>query len=551
MAKRKREVVQDNALARGGKAAKIASSPAASNKTSANQLHRAAEAKASAGKTAAADKHNGTVTVLDANDRDSPITVQIVTGSYERVLHGITATIPPAVSSPTQNGDADTEVHFADTFLFDAHASPIRCLALSPPSDNADSASQKIILASGDKDGRVNLYHLSNAPPPVGAAPNLPNLAGHAVAQNPRNRELGILTHHTRSVAALHFPTRAKLLTCAEDNTLAILRTRDWAVLSTIKAPDPKVSNQPSGDTKEQGKGNVGMNDFAVHPSTKLMVSVGKGERCMRLWNLVTGKRAGVLSFERELLKEVGERVFGSHGGEGNRVEWDTAGEEFAIAFERGAVVYGMDCNPQALIRPSPPTKIHQLRYLPLSTASKSRNILAISTEDGRILFFPTDASSASSPTPSAPSTDRNRTSTTVPHCSLLAQLGGHTTASAERIKDFDILYLPSSPPDAEQSLLFTTASSDGAVRLWTLEASELATPAPETSETAPAESNGVADPKQVGRLIGTYETGNRITCLRAFVMTGTPEVGDLDGPSEGDNGEGRSGNDSDSDSSS
>ena len=35
------------------------------------------------------------------------------------------------------------------------------------------------------------------------------------------------------------------------------------------------------------------------------MVTVSKGERCMRLWNLVTGKKAGVLNFSRDVLHSV------------------------------------------------------------------------------------------------------------------------------------------------------------------------------------------------------------------------------------------------------
>ena len=137
------------------------------------------------------------------------------------------------------------------------------------------------------------------------------------ISQNVGNRELGSLVHHSSSITALYFPTRAKLLSAAEDNTIAVSRTRDWTVLSTIKAPIPKPIGRPSGDTAGPGEVPAGVNDFAVHPSMKLMVSVGKGERCMRLWNLVTGKKAGVLAFEKDMLQQVGEGKFGS--GEGRR----------------------------------------------------------------------------------------------------------------------------------------------------------------------------------------------------------------------------------------
>ncbi len=266
-------------------------------------------------------------------------TIQIITGSYEKILHGVTATI-------SKQGDGQSykasQVEFADTFLFSAHGSAIRCLAISPPSSSADaSRSQKAILASGGSDQIINLYHISTSPvPPEDTVSSMPSLAGKRTMENPRNRELGSLQHHNSSINVLHFPTRSKLLSAAEDNTIAVTRTRDWTVLSTIKAPNPKVHGRPSGDTAPNGGNPAGVNAFAVHPSLKLMVSVGKGEKCMRLWNLVTGKKAGVLNFERDLLQDIGEGRWGS--GEGKKVEWNSLGEEFVVGFEKGAVVFGI-----------------------------------------------------------------------------------------------------------------------------------------------------------------------------------------------------------------
>ena len=265
-------------------------------------------------------------------------TIQIVVGTYEKILHGVTATFPEKV-----DGDAGETANFADTFLFNAHASAVRCLAISPPSSTTDATRPaKVILASGSSDQIINLYHISTSPPSPrkGKSLSLPSLAGHKITENPRNRELGSLQHHNSSVNALQFPTRSKLLSAAEDNTIAVTRTRDWTVLSTIKAPIPKAHGRPSGDTAALGDTPAGVNDFAIHPSMKLMVSVGKGEKCMRLWNLVTGKKAGVLNFERDLLKGIGEGRWAS--GEGRKVEWNGLGEEFVVGFERGAAVFGM-----------------------------------------------------------------------------------------------------------------------------------------------------------------------------------------------------------------
>ena len=269
------------------------------------------------------------------------ITIQIVTGSYERVLHGITATI---TRSTTEKLSPES-VEFADSFLFHAHASAIRCLALSPISSADGAPSQSIVLASGSTDERVNLYNLSIAPPVVNEKfPSVPTLAGNKVLENPKNRELGSLMHHSSTITALCFPTRSKLLAASEDNTISIIKTRDWSVISTIKAPRPKVQGRPSGDTAPPGAAPAGINDFAVHPSMKLMLTVGRGEKCMRLWNLVTGKKAGVLNFTREILESVKEGKWSS--GEGRKISWDSRGEEYAVAFERGVVVFGIVSAP-------------------------------------------------------------------------------------------------------------------------------------------------------------------------------------------------------------
>lgn len=266
----------------------------------------------------------------------APVTIQIVVGTYEKVLHGVQATI----SKPAKGGSPTVE--FSDTFLLSPHGSAIRCLAISPLSSSDPSRSQKVILASGSSDQIVNLYHISREAPwrQKGKGVPAPTLAGNKITENPKNRELGSLQHHNGGLNALYFPTRSKLLSAAEDNTIAVARTRDWTVLSTIKAPIPKAHGRPSGDTAPLGGTPAGVNDFAVHPSMKLMVSVGKGEKCMRLWNLVTGKKAGVLNFERDLLQGVGEGRWAS--GEGRRVEWNSLGEEFVVGFERGCVLFGM-----------------------------------------------------------------------------------------------------------------------------------------------------------------------------------------------------------------
>ncbi|KUJ07853.1 WD40 repeat-like protein [Mollisia scopiformis] len=441
---------------------------------------------------------------------NGPITIQIVAGSYDRVLHGITATI-----------SSKDEVQFADTFLFNAHASAIRCLAISPASAPAPKQTQKVILASGSTDERINLYHLSaNAPSKI-TVPVIPSLTSKAVVENPQNRELGSLLHHASSVTALYFPNRSKLLSSAEDNTIAVTRTRDWSLLSTIKAPNPKPVGRPSGDTAPMGTAPNGVNDFAVHPSMKLMISVGKGEKSMRLWNLVTGKKAGVLNFDRGILTEVGEDRHSS--GEGRKVAWGSTdtGDEFCVGFERGVLVFGMDSKPKCKVVPEPRTKIQELCYVQVEEEDDVQ-LMALSTEDGRILFYSTKQKDL------VEGKEVEGKDTPLPSAKLIAQLGGKDIGLSGRIKDFSVLTIEEG---STKDFIVVAAGSDGALRLWRISA----------SKDLASHDEKV---KQIGKLLGTCETGNRITCLKAFVMLPKIEgaedddIGDLEGLEQGEDGE-------------
>ncbi|KAI4248294.1 MAG: hypothetical protein LQ352_005954 [Teloschistes flavicans] len=468
------------------------------------------------------------------NAVERPFTLQIIVGTYERILHGLTAT---AVNGTDGSNVEDVAIEFADSFLFNAHASSIRCLALSPPSTH-----DKVTLASGGSDQTINLYHLSarKSVETLRKARPVPNFSGRKVVENPKNKELGSLQHHAANVNALQFPTRSKLLSAADDSTVAIARTRDWTILSTIKVPIPKAQGRPSGDTAPPGGPPSGVTDFAIHPSMKLMISLTKGERCMRLWNLVTGRKAGVLNFEKTLLQAAGESRWSR--GDGSRVEWNKTGEEFVVSFERGAVVFGLDSKPKGIIKTAPLSKIHQIHYLDTKNRDHFHgNVLAVSTEDGRLVFFSTTSVDGNS----LESLDK---SSGISLCPAVGQLGGHVHDSENRLKDFEYLSVEGDTKSARQSLI-VTGSSDGSIRLWTVDLLidsghkqplNSAVNDPNATKTPGEDSSATGAIRQIGRLLGKYETGNRITCLKAFVMSEasdkenephrpTGRVGDID----------------------
>lgn len=127
-------------------------------------------------------------------------------------------------------------------------------------------------------------------------------------------------------------------------------------------------------------------------------------------------------------------------------------------------------------------------------------DLLTISTEDGRVIFYSTTKLRE----------PENDPDSSIPFAEPIAQLGGRANGLPGRIKDFEVFSLKNEPTVKKDAFLVVTANSDGAVRVWLVDGKELKEQ--NDSEKAPTVS-------QVGKLLNTYETGNRITCMKAFVM--------------------------------
>jgi protein MAK11 len=112
---------------------------------------------------------------------------------------------------------------------------------------------------------------------------------------------------------------------------------------------------------------------------------------------------------------------------------------------------------------------------------------------------------------------DSEDKSDSIPKACACAQVGGKLSGISGRVKDFEILGLHDHPSHKDISLI-VACGSDGAVRVWSLGAGALENPK-STATAAKQGSKTSSPPPQVGKLLGTYETGNRITCMVAFVM--------------------------------
>lgn len=138
--------------------------------------------------------------------------------------------------------------------------------------------------------------------------------------------------------------------------------------------------------------------------------------------------------------------------------------------------------------------------------------MIAVSTEDGRIIFYSTG---------DAKEPPANGADSPIPNGAAIGQFEASSAGATGRIKDFEILDVSRNGGLFSQFLVIT-GSSNGEVQLWQCSMEEL-----EGESLANGDGQGKTNDtpitKRVGRHRGTYETGNRITCLRAFVM-GDPD---------------------------
>lgn len=142
------------------------------------------------------------------------------------------------------------------------------------------------------------------------------------------------------------------------------------------------------------------------------------------------------------------------------------------------------------------------MKYIVRDPSSEDGELLSISTEDGRVIFYSTQKLRQ----------PEDESESTIPYAEPVVQLGGKPCGLPGRVKDFEILSLRDEPIREKDAFLIVTACSDGTVRVWKVTGADLA------GKSNPKDKNNTNVP-QVGKILGSYETGDRITCMKAFVM--------------------------------
>lgn len=323
---------------------------------------------------------------------------RIVVGSYEHNI--LCLSLDLSLETPV----------FTPIFHFQAHSLSVKCL---------DIAGR--YLVSGSNDEHIRIYDLQ------------------------KRKELGTLLAHQGSITALRFSKREGgssrwLLSASEDQRIIVWRVRDWENLGTLKGHTGRI------------------NDLDIHPSGRIAVSVSE-DHSVRLWNLMTVKKAAVLKLRK-------------YNQNGQAVRWlGAAGSHFAVALMTKLLVFSAE-----------DAKVHReidlgrktIMHIETVHLDEDREYLCVGLSDGNIQFYDIKKLCAGESEGDESDDDEQ----IAPEYSLL----GHTN----RVKDFSFY-------KNEYGTYLVSIGSDGKAVVWNMHSDD--------ASTAPEQ-------------LAVYDCGERLNCL-------------------------------------
>ena len=267
--------------------------------------------------------------------------LNIVAGTYERLLYGFNFFF---------NKDKNT-YDLKPMFMFPAHITCIKSLALSPPPDESIQRGGKW-LVTGGTDESIKVWDMR------------------------RKVEVGSLTGTEGTPLTLSFINSSHLVIGTTHSMIYIFKAGDWSLLKSFKAH----------------KGSV--DGAAVHPHGGFAMSVGD-DRMGQLWKL--GKNRNEKR-DNHVGRIAGTKL-GIEGRKGNpeSVKFSKSGDIIAILFKKHLELRkssGFELLPDLPSLPSSLTsKLHDMDFYKPSTSNNSNfsegcELLAVASEDKRVLIY-------------------------------------------------------------------------------------------------------------------------------------------------------------------
>ncbi|CCH59914.1 hypothetical protein TBLA_0C00990 [Henningerozyma blattae CBS 6284] len=239
---------------------------------------------------------------------------RVIIGSYEHNIMCLSL-----------NLDKETPL-FTPIFHFQAHSLSVKCMDIN-----------QRYLVSGSNDEHIRIYDLQ------------------------KRKELGTLLAHQGSITGLKFSktedNKSKwLFSSSDDKNIIIWRVKDWENFGILKGHMNRI------------------NDFDIHPSNRIAVSVSE-DHTIRLWNLMTVKKAAVLKLKK-------------YSQNGQFVRWFNNGEYFAVALLNKVLVYKTST-----------AKVHceidmgkkTIMHMESEIIKDNKEYLCIGMSDGNVHFYYTE----------------------------------------------------------------------------------------------------------------------------------------------------------------
>ncbi|KAG5519351.1 hypothetical protein PMAC_001976 [Pneumocystis sp. 'macacae'] len=236
---------------------------------------------------------------------------RIIACTYEGFLYGIDTTL-------FLKEDTKINTHFDLVWMFESNTGSVHSIAIGGK-----------YLVCGGIDEVIKLYDLK------------------------KRKDIGSLYHHSGTITDLTFSSKISpkfLISVSEDGTMAIFRTRDWLPFITIKTHHGRV------------------NSISIHPSGKVALTVGS-DKNIRLWNMITGKRAG---------------KYNLNSTEPFCIQWNTLGDHYAVLLRKEVMVYDMSAT--LVYRFSSLVQLNSIHY---TISEKNRcEMLVLGTQNGYLQIY-------------------------------------------------------------------------------------------------------------------------------------------------------------------